>query len=147
MTNNARSESLATRPTFRGPWARGQRCLIPADSFLEPNWESGKNEWWRFRRADGAPWGLAGLWNSWTDPATGEIVESYTMLTMNADVHPLIRRMHKPDPKFGPTEQDKRSVVVIEPGDFDTWLTGSLEQATALIRLAPVDVFSAEPDR
>ena len=147
MTNNARSESLATRPTFRGPWARGQRCLIPADSFLEPNWESGKNEWWRFRRADGAPWGLAGLWNSWTDPATGEIVESYTMLTMNADVHPLMRRMHKPDPKFGPNEQDKRSVVVIEPGDFDTWLTGSLEQATALIRLAPVDVFSAGPDR
>ena len=147
MTNNARSESLATRPTFRGPWARGQRCLIPADSFLEPNWENGKNEWWRFRRADGAPWGLAGLWNSWTDPSTGEIVESYTMLTMNADVHPLMRRMHKPDPKFGPNEQDKRSVVVIEPADFDTWLTGSLEQATALIRLAPVDVFSAGPDR
>ena len=46
MTNNARSESLASRPTFRGPWARRQRCLIPADSFLEPNWESGKNEWW-----------------------------------------------------------------------------------------------------
>lgn len=147
MTNNARSESLATRPTFRGPWARGQRCLIPADSFLEPNWESGKNEWWRFRRADGAPWGLAGLWNSWTDPATGEIVESYTMLTMNADAHPLMRRMHKPDPKFGPTEQDKRSVVVIEPGDFDGWLAGSVDHATALIRLAPVDVFSAGPDR
>jgi putative SOS response-associated peptidase YedK len=46
MTNNARSESVATKPTFRGPWARGQRCLIPADHFLEPNWESGKNQWW-----------------------------------------------------------------------------------------------------
>ena len=84
MTNNARSESLASRPTFRGPWSRGQRCLIPADSFLEPNWESGKNEWWRFRRADGNPWGLAGLWNAWTDPNTGDLIESFTMLTMNA---------------------------------------------------------------
>lgn len=44
MINSARSESLGSRPTFRGPWARRQRCLIPADSFLELNWESGKNE-------------------------------------------------------------------------------------------------------
>ena len=147
MTNNARSESVASKPTFRGPWARGQRCLIPADSFLEPNWESGKNEWWRFRRADGDPWGLAGLWNAWTDPATGEIVESYTMLTINADAHPLMSRMHKPDPKFGPTEQDKRSVVVVEPDDFDSWLVGTIEEAEALIKLSPVGVFTAGPDR
>ena len=40
--------------------------------------------WWRFGRADGQPWG-AGLWNTWTDKATGEMVESYTMLTLNAD--------------------------------------------------------------
>ena len=113
MTNNARSESVASKPTFRGPWARGQRCLIPADSFLEPNWESGKNEWWRFRRADGDPWGLAGLWNAWTDLATGEIVESYTMLTINADAHPLMSRMHKPDPKFGPTDVDRSKVVTV----------------------------------
>ena len=146
MTNNARSESLASRPTFRGPWSRGQRCLIPADSFLEPNWESGKNEWWRFRRADGNPWGLAGLWNTWTDPATGELIESYTMLTMNADAHPLMRRMHKPDPKFGPNEQDKRSVVAIETADFDAWLSGSIEDAKALIRLTPVELFAAGPD-
>ena len=146
MTNNARSESLASRPTFRGPWVRGQRCLIPADSFLEPNWESGKNEWWRFRRADGAPWGLAGLWNTWTDPGTGELIDSYTMLTMNADTHPLMRRMHKPDPKYGPDEQDKRSIVVIEQNDFDTWLSGSLESARELIRLAPIDIFVAEPE-
>lgn len=146
MTNNARSESLASRPTFRGPWSRGQRCLIPADSFLEPNWESGKNEWWRFRRADGNPWALAGLCNTWTDPITGELIESYTMLTMNADAHPLMRRMHKPDPKFGPNEQDKRSVVAIEVADFDTWLGGSIEDAKALIRLAPVKLFVAGPD-
>jgi putative SOS response-associated peptidase YedK len=42
MTNNARSESIATKPTFRGPWARGQRCLIPAESFLEPNSRTGR---------------------------------------------------------------------------------------------------------
>jgi putative SOS response-associated peptidase YedK len=54
MTNNARSETVATLPTFKGPWARGQRCLIPAVSYDEPNWEAGRNVWWRMRRRDGA---------------------------------------------------------------------------------------------
>ena len=101
--------------------------------------------WWRFRRADGAPWGLAGLWNTWIDQATGEVVESYTMLTINADHHPLMSRMHKPDPAYGPDEQDKRSVIPIELRDADTWLHGSVADASALLRVAPVEVFEAGP--
>ena len=127
--------------SYKQPWARGKRCIIPAASFDEPNWESGKNEWWRFRRADGAPWGLAGLaglWNVWTDKATGEVHESYTMLTINADEH-------KPDSKLGPDQQDKRSVVPIEAHDFDQWLAGTINEARALLKLAPVDLFDAGP--
>ena len=146
-TNNARFEEISTKASFKHSWADGKRCIIPAVSFDEPNWESGKNIWWRFRRADGAPWGLAGLWNTWTDKASGELVESYTMLTLNADQHPLMRRMHKPDPKLGPDQQDKRSVVPIELADVDTWLFGSAEQAAELVRLAPVERFNAEPMR
>jgi putative SOS response-associated peptidase YedK len=55
MTNNCRSETVATKVTFKGPWARGQRCIAPALSYDEPNWESGKNVWWQFRRASCAP--------------------------------------------------------------------------------------------
>ena len=144
-TNNARSEELAAKATFKLPWARGQRCIIPALSFDEPNWESGKNEWWTFRRKDGALWGFAGLWNVWTDKDSGELHESYTMLTLNADAHPLMRRMHKPDPKLGPDQQDKRSVVAIEAADVDLWLAGTVEQAATLIRLSPVETFDAAP--
>ena len=50
-TNNARMETVASAWTFRFPWARGQRCLIPADSYDEPYWGTGKNIWWRFCRA------------------------------------------------------------------------------------------------
>ena len=133
-TNNARSEELASKASFKDPWARGQRCIIPADWFDEPNWESGRNVWWRFRRADGEPWGLAGLWNTWTDKATGEIVESYTMLTINADSHPLMRRMHKPDPALPPDRQDKRSVIAIEAHEVERWLHGPLEDARGLLQ-------------
>ena len=144
-TCNARSEELAQKATFKDPWKYGKRCIVPAESFFEPCWESGKNVWWRFRRVDGAPWGLAGLWNTWTDRATGELVESYTMLTLNADAHPLMRRMHKPDAKLGPEQQDKRSVVPVEFEDVDLWLHGTQAEARRLLRLSETELFDAGP--
>ena len=145
QTNNARSEELAEKPSYRTPWLRGQRCIIPAVHFDEPCWETGRNVWWRFHRADGQPWGLAGLWNTWTDPQTGELVESCTMLTINADAHPLMKRMHKPDPRLAPDAQDKRSVIPIEAADVDQWLFGSRDEAASLLKLAPAELFRAGP--
>jgi putative SOS response-associated peptidase YedK len=144
-TVNARFEELAQKASYKDPWRYGKRCVIPAAAFDEPNWETGRNRWWRFRRADGAPWGLAGLWNAWTDKSTGQVIESYTMLTINADAHPLMRRMHKPDPKLPPQAQDKRSVVALEPADIDLWLYGEPAQAAKLVRLSPVEDFDDGP--
>ena len=142
-TNNARSEELSHKASYKQPWARGQRCIIPAQSFDEPNWETGKNIWWRFWREDGDPWGLAGLWNTWTDKATGEVHESYTMLTINADAHPLMRRMHKPDPRKPADQQDKRIVIAIEGQDVEQWLSGSLQDAEALLQPPAMSVLRA----
>ena len=145
-TSNARSEELGAKASYKLPWARGQRCIIPAQAFFEPNWETGRHVPWRFRRSDGQPWGLAGLWNTWFDKATGELVESYTMLTINADAHPLMNRMHKPDPKRPPALQDKRSVVPVEAADFDAWLNAPVDVAAQLMRLAPAERFIAVPE-
>ena len=144
-TANARSEELASKASYKHPWARGQRCIIPATIFYEPNWETGKHVPWRFARSDGAAWGLAGLWNTWVDPNSGELVESYTMLTLNADEHALMRRMHRPDPKRPPEMQDKRSVVPVETEDVAAWLFGTQDLAQALVRLAPEERFDAAP--
>lgn len=142
-TGNCRSEEMAAKPTFRDAWRQGQRCIIPALSFDEPCWETGQNVWWRFRRADGLPWGLAGLWNTWVDRTTGEVVESYTMLTVNADSHPLISRMHKPDPKLPADQQDKRSVVAIEGADVERWLRGNADEAKQLLAPPAIELIEA----
>lgn len=144
-TNNCRSEEAAAKRSFKDAWRHGQRCIIPAASFDEPCWESGKNVWWRFRRADGQPWGLAGLWNTWTDRATGEVVESYTMLTVNADTHPLMSRMHKPDPKRPPDQQDKRSIVAIEQADLAQWLQGNTAEAAQLLCAPSMELIESCP--
>lgn len=143
-TNNARFEEITDKASYKQSWARGYRCIIPALSFDEPCWETGKNVWWNFSRADGTPWGLAGLWNTWIDKGTGAIHESYTMLTINADDHPLMSRMHKPDPKLPPDQQDKRSVVAIEIPDVDIWLHGTIDEAKRLVATPSMEVIQAE---
>jgi putative SOS response-associated peptidase YedK len=140
-TNNARRETVASAWTYRFAWGRGQRCLIPADSYDEPYWGTGKNIWWRFARTDGQPWALGGIWGDWTDPETGEVVPHFSMLTQNCDGHPLLGLMHKPDPKLPAGQQDKRAVVPIEKEDWDSWLRGSTEVAEKLIRVPGVEMF------
>jgi putative SOS response-associated peptidase YedK len=141
LTNNARAETIASRPTYRDAWRRGQRCLIPCAWYQEPNWETGKNIWWRLTRADGAPWALGGIWSTWTDPATGEIVPNYSMITINCDGHPLLGRLHKPDPKLPADAQDKRSVVALEPADWQAWLEGDEATARSLLQVPSTERF------
>jgi putative SOS response-associated peptidase YedK len=141
LTNNARLETIDQRRTFRDAWAKGQRCLIPATWYQEPNWETGKNIWWRLRHVAGEPWALAGLWSEWTDPDSGEIVPNFTMITENCDGHPLLGRLHKPDPKLPEDAQDKRAVVWVRPEDWRAWLHGDEATARALLKPAPADAF------
>lgn len=147
LTNNARIEGISERVTYRGAWAAGRRCLIPAVWYQEPNWETGRNVWWQLRRADGAPWMLAGIWGEWTDPETGEVLPNYSMITCNCDGHSLLGRLHKPDPALPDDAQDKRAVVHLAEGDWDAWLHGSAEQARALVRPAPVAAFDLSVTR
>ena len=158
-TNNARRETAASAWTFRGAWHAGQRCLIPAWWYQEPYWglrptdmltATPRSTPWHFRRADGLPWMLAGLWSEWVDPVTSECVPSFTMLTQNCDGHPILALMHKPEPSQAPDRQDKRTVVPIWEQDQETWLHGSLQQASELIRVPAPDTLDhgpADPER
>lgn len=113
-TFNARSETAATSYTFGNAWRRAQRCIIPADAVFEPDWRSGVAVATRFTRADGAPLGIAGLWDQWRD-ASGRVQDSYTMLTINADRDPLFQLYHR-------AGEEKRMVVILPEGAYGDWL-------------------------
>jgi hypothetical protein len=66
------------------------------------------------------------------------------MLTINCDGHPLLGRLHKPDPKLPADAQDKRSVVPLEPADWDAWLDGDEATARALMQVPPAERFVPE---
>lgn len=140
-TNNARIETIASKKTFAGAWRHGKRCLIPATWYQEPNWELKRHVRWRLKRADGRPWYFAGLWSDHVDRSTGEVTHTYTAITCNCDGHPLLARLHKPDDDLPADEQDKRSLVHIEPHAWRQWLFGSEEQARELLVHQPAGVF------
>jgi Uncharacterized conserved protein len=93
---NARSETLAEKPSFRSALAR-RRCLILADGFYEWQHQADKrvlSQPYHFRRSDGRPFAFAGLWEIWRKPEGGE-VRSCTIITCAANemVTPVHDRM------------------------------------------------------
>jgi putative SOS response-associated peptidase YedK len=130
---NARAETLAERPAYRGAFRR-RRCAVLADGWYE--WQvraSGKQPWFIHAR-DGAPMALAGLWESWRDPAGGEPVESCTIVTTDAG-GPLAEIHH-------------RMPAVLPVGELERWLDPRRQDVTEFSGLLgprdPAD-FAARP--
>lgn len=130
-TYNARSETVAEKPSFRNAWRKAQHCIIPAAAIYEPDWRTGKAIPTRISRADQEPMGIAGLWERWHNPA-GEVVHSYTMLTVNADNHEFMRNYHKAD-------DEKRMVVILPKGLYGDWLDASASTSADFMRQYPAD--------
>lgn len=134
-TYNARTETVAVKPSFREAWKHGQHCIIPVDTFFEPDWRSGKAIPTQIARVDGAPMGIAGLWSSWKSPK-GDIVHSFTMLTINAAHHSLMRQFHKPT-------DEKRMVVILADDQYDAWLQADVGHSQGFLRLYPAELLEA----
>jgi putative SOS response-associated peptidase YedK len=134
-TYNARSETVASKPSFRDAWNQAQHCIIPADAIFEPDWRSGRPVPTRIARTDGEPMGIAGLWSAWKSPK-GEVVHSFTLLTINAAHHPLMRQFHKP-------ADEKRMVVILQDNQYDDWLNAEPEQSKSFLRAYPAQDLAA----
>jgi len=104
---NARAETARERPAFREAFAR-RRCVVPADGFYE--WKGPKSDrrplW--FHARDGRVLQFAGLWESWTDPASGRRLRTFTVLTTAS--RGLIAEIHD------------RMPVILPPAHVDLWL-------------------------
>ncbi|STR45173.1 SOS response-associated peptidase [Iodobacter fluviatilis] len=135
-TMNARAETIGQLKSYRNAWQRSQLCLVPMLGFFEPCYESGKAVRHQICLLDDEPFAVAGLWRAWEE-GNGRRSYSFTQITINADEHPLMKRMHKPD-------DEKRNLVIIPEADYDAWLgCKSIELARTFLKNYPAQLMCA----
>ena len=119
-TYNARTETIASKPSFRHAWKNNQFALVPVDTFYEPKYIDGKPHWFGISREDGNPFTVAAIYDDVL--IEGEKIRSFSMLTINSDQHLLMKQFHHPD-------DEKRSIIVIPEESRHDWLCCDHEQA------------------
>lgn len=125
---NARAETVATSPAFRGPYKRKQRCLVPACGFYE--WQkhpAGKTPYY-ITSADESLLAFAGLWDVWKKP-DGDILTTFTVITTTPNE--LAQRLHD------------RMPVILEVDDYRSWLEA--DDPRELLRPCPVEMLQCYP--
>lgn len=109
---NARAESVFEKPAWRGP-IKYRRCLIPAHGFYEwQRTDSKTKQPYFIRPEDQELFAFAGMYDTWTDPAGGELW-SFTICTTNPNKE--MRAIHD------------RMPVILSPDEEDGWLDPSHE--------------------
>lgn len=131
---NARSETLAEKPSFKTAFRR-KRCMILADGFYE--WQSQEGSKAKIpmyiKLQTGAPFAFAGLWDIWYSPDGSEI-RSCTIITTEPNT--LLRKIHN------------RMPVILQEDTFATWLDPEEKNPHELQQLLvplPSDLMRAYP--
>jgi len=125
-TYNARAETVAVKPSYKNAWVKRHYALALADTFYEPCYESGKAVRTAIKQSNGEPMAIASIWDTWTEPESGELIVSFSMLTIDASGHPVMQRMHKP-------EDEKRTPLVLATNQFNDWLNADPEIVTSML--------------
>ncbi len=137
-TVNARAETVGASRLYGAAWRDGQRCLIPARWIYEPNWETGRHVRFRIGLAGWRPFCVAGIWRAYAN-RDGDTVIGMAMLTVSAEGHPVMSRMHRPG-------DEKRTVVVVRPDEYDEWLgTRNPDIARSIPQVPDAGDMDAEP--
>ena len=103
---NARSETAAEKPMFRGAF-KTHRCLVIADGFYEWQRTGGPKVPYRITLTDGQPFAMAGLWSEMATP-DGDSLITFAVLTTDAN-----ERM---------AEIHTRMPVILALADQEKWL-------------------------
>lgn len=128
---NARAESLEEKPMFRDAW-KSQPCVIPASGFFEWKTIGKKKEPYYIYPREGEFMLFAGLFSRWIHPETGEEVNTYSIITTEANS--LMAEIHN-------TKQ--RMPVILAREEFENYLSGSILERTAMLRPCSEDDLAA----
>jgi len=116
---NARSDTVAVKPAFRTALAR-RRCLILADGYYEWQKIGRAKQPYHIRLADGRPFALAGLWETWRGPNKDAATALETCTIITTDAVGQARTIHD------------RMPVILDPTDYDRWLDPTITETASI---------------
>jgi putative SOS response-associated peptidase YedK len=125
-TLNARFESLLEKPSFQKSVSK--RCIVPATGFFEWQHIGGKKIPWFIGLLNEEVMQLAGVYSSWTNTITGEIINTFSIITTPAN--PLLEKIHN---------TKKRMPAILTPNGADRWLDQNLETNSFSQVIEPID--------
>lgn len=130
-TINARDDKIASSRLYAGAF-KHRRCIVPARGFFE--WTGPKRNRMPYfiRLMDGGLFGFAGVWSRWESKGGEEPVNSFAIITTDANA--LMAPIHN------------RMPVILKREDEATWLDPSMEDPTILTGLLvayPADAMEA----
>jgi len=126
-TINAKSETAFEKPSFKNSM-QSKRCLVPSTGFFEFHTYKSKKYPYFISLVGTDIFSIAGIWDSWIDKETGEILSTFSILTVAAN--PLMAKIHN----------EKKRMPVILPADQEQhWLNDSLAREEILALCAPFD--------
>ena len=127
--NNARGDKVRTSGLWKGSFEE-RRCLVPATSFREAKGQRPAEDFW-FALTGDEPrpaFAFAGLWRSTQAEFRDDKLLDMTHTILTTTANEIVRPVH-------PT----RMPVILDASDYDTWLTGSPEEAFALVKPFPAE--------
>ncbi|MGF1620669.1 MAG: SOS response-associated peptidase [Rhodomicrobiaceae bacterium] len=113
---NAKSETIGRLPSFRAAYAK-RRCIVPIDNFFEWRKTTPPKQPFAIGMKDGSPFALAGIWENWKHPESGDYVRTFCVLTCPANE--LIGAIHDRMPVILPPDAYHRWLSPIEPDPRD----------------------------
>lgn len=142
-TMNARAEDIFDKPSYRTPILR-RRCLIPSTGYFEYHYPDPSKKLtvpYYLYLPDEKVFSMGGIYEYWRDPETGEMVRTFSQITVPAN--PLAAQIHNGGKNPG------RMPLIIMPEDEQAWLNPALdrEDIDALMQTLPEKYLAAYPVR
>jgi putative SOS response-associated peptidase YedK len=119
-TINARVEGIESKRVYGKPF-RTQRCLVPATGFFEWDKAVKPSQPYYFKLKHEAMFAFAGLYDVWQDPKTGKEVQSYTIITTEANR--VVGKIHH------------RMPAILQRKDEEAWLNPDIVETERLLTL------------
>lgn len=123
---------IVNKPSFRTS-IRSKRCLVIANGYIEGPEKERLNKPFLIRKKTEEIFCFAGIWDTWVNNTTGELTNSFTIITTVANSVTREIGHH-------------RSPVVLDQKDEQKWLDDSLplEEVLGLLKPYPGESFKAE---